>query len=121
MWVLASIENLGFDLKGDFADFFIPEDESYVILIISKMKNEGSFNFFGKLDLFVSFKNREGNWTKPHNLGKEINGLSEWSWGPYVTNDNEYLFFSSWADPVGTYMIRFEELLINLKEQSLTP
>jgi len=110
------IKKIGFNLKGDFADFFVSNDESYIIIGIAEKKNSKEFTFFGKLDLFISFKKEEDNWTKPLNLGKKINGLSDWSWGPYVTNDNKYLIFSSWSEPVGTYIIKFNQMLTNLKQ-----
>lgn len=112
------VKKNGFDLKGDFADFFVSDDESFIIIGIAKKKNSEEFTFFGKLDLFISFKKEEDNWTKPVNLGQKINGLSAWSWGPYVTNDNKYLIFSSWANPVGTYIVKFDKIMTELKKKS---
>ncbi|MEO1449333.1 MAG: hypothetical protein AAFV07_07365, partial [Bacteroidota bacterium] len=80
-----TIKRMGYQLNGDFADFFVARDESFVILIISQAKNKDAYFFHGKLDLFISFKTAENAWTRPLNLGKHINGLSEWTWGPYVT------------------------------------
>ena len=113
------IKKIGFNLNGDFADFFVSKDESYMIIGIAEKKNKELFNFFGKLDLFISFKKEDNSWTKPINLGKNINKFSYWSWGPYVTNDHKYLIFSSWAKPVGTYIIKFDKLLKNMRSKSL--
>lgn len=51
---------------------------------------------FGGNDIYVSFRNEDGIWKAPVNLGKEIN--SEYSdIGPRVSVDGKYLFFSSYA------------------------
>ena len=47
---------------------------------------------YGKMDLYFSF-NREGKWTRPENLGPEINTEGN-DWFPYFHND-QYLYFSS--------------------------
>ncbi len=48
----------------------------------------------GKIDIWVSHKNEEGNWGEPINLGGRINTkLNDQS--PFIHPDNETLFFSS--------------------------
>ncbi|NMH88028.1 hypothetical protein [Flavivirga algicola] len=112
------IKQLGFKVKGDFIDFYVSPDESFLILVMNKATNEDSFAFYAKSDLFISFKKDSKTWTKPVNLGAETHSVSEWNWGPYVTNDKKYLFFSSWGKTVGTYMIDFEPIYSRLKLKS---
>jgi hypothetical protein len=48
----------------------------------------------GRSDLFVSFRARDGSWTRPRNLGTQVN--SPWKDEfPYVSADGKYLFFNS--------------------------
>jgi hypothetical protein len=44
--------------------------------------------------LFVSFRAEDGSWTRPRNLGAQVN--SPWKDEyPYVSADGKYLFFNS--------------------------
>ena len=67
---------------------YIAPDESYLITsAINGNDNRGNW------DLYVSFRNADGNWTKSKNLGRNINtGASEDF--PSVTADGKYLFFT---------------------------
>ncbi|WP_299556137.1 hypothetical protein [Seonamhaeicola sp.] len=107
-------KKLDFNLKGDFIDFFVSRDESFLILIINKNQNP-NYEFHQTSNLFISFRKDKNVWSKPINLGKNVNTVSPWNWGPYVTEDNKYLFFSSWPKKVGTYLIDFEPLLKKAK------
>ena len=49
---------------------------------------------FGKTDLYVSFKRRDGAWGEPVNLGEEVNS-SEDELEPRLSPDGRYLFFTS--------------------------
>ena len=65
---------------------YVSPDESYIIFP-SAMK-EG----FGRLDLYVCFKEENDTWGEPINLGPEVNTkLSERF--PVVSPDGKYLFF----------------------------
>jgi hypothetical protein len=81
----------------DELDPFIAPDESYIIFLGDYKDSRGSW------DLYISYKDRDGKWTKPINMGNGIN-TSGWESRPYVTRDGKYLFFSrgdenpSWAD-----------------------
>ncbi len=44
-------------------------------------------------DLFVSFKDDQGNWSEAKNLGKEIN-TEHREFAPYISPDEQFLFFS---------------------------
>jgi len=66
---------------------FIALDESYLIF--------ASFHHsLGRSDLFISFRDQDGNWGKPKNMGSKINSAYKDEY-PYVTLDGKYLFFNS--------------------------
>jgi hypothetical protein len=79
----SSASSLGKPLNtpGDNLDYFVSRDESYMIVT-------------NRPRLGISYRNSDGSWTEPRDFGKKINfGLG--SWGPYVTTDNKYLFYST--------------------------
>jgi len=68
---------------------YIAPDESYIVY-----SSNGREDSKGRFDLYVSFKNDNGTWTKSRNLGDMVNSL--WSDDyPYVSPDGRYLFFTS--------------------------
>lgn len=78
-----TITSLGLPIngKGNDLDFFISRNEDYAIITTNR-------------GLCLSLRKNDGSWSDPINLGKEINfGLN--AWGPYVTADNKYLFFTT--------------------------
>lgn len=68
---------------------FISADESYLIFESDRGEN-GS----GGTDLFICFKNKEGQWGKPINMGPKIN-TSSFERFAKVSPDGKYLFFGS--------------------------
>ncbi len=44
-------------------------------------------------DLYISFRNDNGLWTKPKNLGRTINSAAKDEY-PYISPDGKYLFFN---------------------------
>ncbi len=70
-------------------DPFISPDESY--LIFSRGGNGAS------IDLFISFRGKDGAWSEAHNMGEAINS-SGFERFPYVSPDGKYLFFTSDRD-----------------------
>ena len=83
------VENLGSQINTGHteADAFIAPDESYIIFCSDRPGGSGMY------DLYISFRQRDGNWTEPENLGEDINTeISETC--PSVTIDNKYLFFT---------------------------
>jgi hypothetical protein len=81
--------NVGLHINSEFGtgDTFVAPDESY--LILSSRRPGGS----GNGDLFVSFREEDGRWGEPINLGKSIN-TDQHEFCPMVTPDGKYLFFS---------------------------
>jgi len=94
-----TVQSLGLPLNtvNDDLDFFIARDESFIILV----SGSKSRKCFGYSDLFISIKRDDNTWTNPKNLGPEINinDPSDGRWGPYVSVDNKYLFYSHGKDP----------------------
>ena len=89
----------------DNLDFFVAGDESYIIVAI----NSG---------LAISYPTTDGGWTLPVDLGPVINfGLA--SWGPYVTADNKYLFYTTGTKPdysdTGIFWVRIDYLIDIMK------
>lgn len=54
---------------------------------------------FGKTDLYISFKNKDGSWDEVKNMGEEINSPSS-DFTPGLSPDGRYFFFSSARDGV---------------------
>jgi hypothetical protein len=68
---------------------YIAPDESYIIFDYSKSKT-GS----GEEDLYISFRDQNGEWMKPQNMGQKINTQYR-DKRAFVSFDGEYLFFIS--------------------------
>jgi hypothetical protein len=84
--------NSGIKVEGlfnqeDAGDPVISPDEDY--MVFGSTRGGG----YGKGDIYVAFKNKDGNWSKAYNLGNEINTVN-WESGPYISPDEKFLFFS---------------------------
>jgi len=95
----------------DNLDFFVSRDETYMILTTA-------------MGLSISYPKKDGGWTNPRNLGAKINfGLA--MWGPYVTPDNKYLFYTTGTKPdysdVNVYWVRMDGLIDSLKHTNVPP
>jgi Tol biopolymer transport system component len=66
---------------------FVSPDESY-ILFDSYRPGE-----YGKSDIYVSFRKKDGTWGEAINLGPGINS-GHYDWYPAVTPDGKYITFS---------------------------
>lgn len=75
--------------KGGEFNAFVDPNEQYIIF--TGYKRNGNF---GTGDLFISTKNKNGEWTEAKNLGDEINGEGL-TYCPYVSPDNKYFFFTT--------------------------
>jgi Tol biopolymer transport system component len=67
----------------------ISPDETYLLFHSNRPGG------YGSMDIYVSFKKDDGTWNEPINLGKTIN-TSQSDFGPTLSPDGKYLFFSSW-------------------------
>lgn len=89
------------------ADVFVSPDESYIIFCSARDSG------FGRGDLYISFKNSDGKWTKAANMGNEIN-TPNYEYCPFVTKDGKYLFYTSNQD---IYWVS-TEIINEIKEKS---
>ncbi len=71
---------------GDFSPCVAP-DESYLVFASIRPG-------YGVTDLYVSFRNSDGSWTAPKNMGPAINTAAKEAC-PFVSFDGKYLFFMS--------------------------
>jgi hypothetical protein len=90
-------------------DFFVSRDESYMIVT-------------NRPSLAISFRKDDGTWTNPRVFGKKIDfGLG--SWGPWVTPDNKYMFYSTGTkqdySDVKVYWVRIDNMIDSLKNTNL--
>jgi len=101
------VSSLGIPLNsvGEELDFFVSSDESFMIVT-----NRPRFG--------ISFRKDDGTWTSPENFGQKIDfGLG--CWGPWVTPDNKYMFYSTGTKPdysdVAVYWVRIDNVIDSLK------
>jgi outer membrane protein OmpA-like peptidoglycan-associated protein len=74
--------------KSEMANYFVSNSQK-IMLISSDIKN----NSLGSRDIYVSFL-RDTLWTKPLNLGKDINTKGVES-APFLASDDKTLYFTS--------------------------
>ena len=95
---------------ADNLDFFVARDEAFMIL--------------AKNGLQISYHKNNGSWTNPKSLGSTINfGLG--MWGPYVSSDNKYLFYTTGTNPnysdTRIHWVRIDGLMDSLKYTNFVP
>jgi len=85
-------ENLGKNINSKYFEFnaFIDPDEKYIIFT-----SYGRKDGMGKGDLYISFKDKNNNWTKAVNMGPEINTAESLEYCPFVSFDKKSFFFTS--------------------------
>jgi hypothetical protein len=83
-------EDLGDAINTQFDEYepFIARDESFLIFMAG-----GRPDGLGGFDLYISY-NRNGQWTKPKNLGAPINSPAD-ELSPRITPDGKYFFWAS--------------------------
>jgi hypothetical protein len=82
-------ERIEYGINDETTSFspYIAPDESYMIFSSTRPG-------YGITDLYISFHNVDGSWTKPRNMGPGINTAAKEAF-PFVTFDGKYLFFMS--------------------------
>ena len=73
------------------ADVFVDPQERY--MIFCSRRPDG----LGQGDLFVSFKDEDGQWTEALSLGDKVN-TKEHELCPFVSHDGKFLFYTSNKD-----------------------
>lgn len=92
---------------ADEDGIWVSPDESYAI--VESWQDEN------KKDLYISFHNADGTWTKLKNMGRNINS-PDFEGTPKVSSDGKYLFF--WSNRTGIYClhwIRVDKIISDLK------
>ncbi|MFC1493087.1 hypothetical protein ACFL6O_03940 [candidate division KSB1 bacterium] len=82
------LEN-GINTDQNEASPFISPDESYLMFHSNRPGTLGS------MDIYISFKQENGSWGEPENMGEPVNSPFPDNI-PYVTPDGKYFFFSSY-------------------------
>ena len=87
----ATPEKLSDAINSEFGDWdaFLAPDESYMIF-----GSNGRPDGFGESDLYISFRDEDGTWTKSKNMGSQIN-TSYREVDPVISPDGKYIFFRS--------------------------
>ena len=108
-----AINSAGFEFNA-----FVSPDEQYIIFS-GHNRSDG----FGSADLYISKRNKAGEWIKAENLGKKINSAAL-DYCPFVSSDNKYFFFTSKRSRIKSPMknkLNFKELkqLLNNSKNGL--
>lgn len=86
---VSSVQEAGLAFGGHA---YIAPDESFVLVDARQADS------FGDSDIYVAFRQSDGSWGSPRNLGPEVN--SEFSETcPSLSADGKYLFFSRYNEP----------------------
>jgi hypothetical protein len=90
----------------DENDFFVSDDESY--LIFSRTNSTAS-------DMWISFKKNNGNWTNPKKFGEPINKPGyNYEYGQFISKDGKYLFFTNGGlnmNSYYTYWVKIDNII----------
>jgi hypothetical protein len=100
------------------SNLFVDPDEKYVVFAAARPEGSAA----GTLDLYISWRNDEGDWTTPRNVGPDVNTTGT-EFCPFVSRDGRFLFFTRISPPNVTpttrnvYVVRFDELRQRLRER----
>ena len=86
-------------------DHYVAQDESYMIFTSSKAGG------YGSSDLYISFRNADGSWTNPQNLGSPIN-TAGYEGSADITPDGLYMTFDNSSD---IYWVKIDNVIDSLK------
>ncbi|MFC1564796.1 hypothetical protein ACFL6G_07650 [candidate division KSB1 bacterium] len=84
-------ENLGEPVNTEISEYnpYVSPDERFL-----RYNTGDRQDSYGSHDLYISFRNDNGTWSEPVNMGKRIN-TEAGEYKPFVTYDGKYFFFSS--------------------------
>jgi Tol biopolymer transport system component len=74
--------------NGGALHAYVAPDKSYMIF------NSPRAGSYTELDLWISYRNTDGSWTEPKNLGETINSGDDANLCPVVSPDGQFLFFT---------------------------
>jgi len=101
IWVAPFVDNTWTQAKPIPLDYpsndpGIAPDESFVVFTAKDLPGG-----YGHRDLYLTIRLTDGTWSKPQNLGPQINSAN-FEYGPRISHDKKYLFFTR-ADGWGGY------------------
>ncbi len=73
---------------NQFANYFLSNDGKFLIMAVERGDS------YGELDLYVSFRKEDNRWSKPINLGPNINSCVN-DYSPFLAADGVTLYFST--------------------------
>jgi len=81
-------ENLGAVINTDAEEWgpYVDPDEDFLIFTSNRPGG------FGLHDLYISFRNADGSWSEPQNMGNTINSSNDDA-SPLISPDGNYLFY----------------------------
>ncbi len=88
--VPTSITIKDYENENKFSDFYPDASNRFIILAAENSKS------VGKKDLFVSFKQEDGTYSTPLNMGKVINSVAD-EFGAILAVDGKTLYFNSYG------------------------
>lgn len=94
--------------SGVWPDHYVAQDESYMIFTSSKAGG------YGSSDLYISFRNADGSWTNPQNLGSPIN-TAAYEGSADITPDGLYMTFDNSSD---IYWVKIDNVIDSLEANS---
>jgi Tol biopolymer transport system component len=85
-------EKLPLNVNGGRARFnaLISPDENYIIV-----PTFGLPDSYGATDYYIVFRNENDEWSKPLNMGNQVNSNNGQEWSASISPDGKYLFFMS--------------------------
>lgn len=90
----------------------IAKDENFIIFDTDKLEPN-----YGQLDMYVCFRQSDGSWGKPVNLGEKIN--TEFTeMAPFLSPDDKYLFYSTWNKQESDIFWVSAEIIETLREST---
>jgi hypothetical protein len=104
-------EDIGSAINSNEREFtpFIAPDESYLIFARYGISTKNP-------DLFISFKDSKGNWSRAINMGEKINSDTN-DLAPYVSPDGKYFFFVSQREKLNAIMWVNSEIIYEIKKE----
>jgi Tol biopolymer transport system component len=108
----SEIENLGFN--GTHPS--VAPDDSFFLF------NSSQYGGYGKNDILIVFRKKDGSWTSPMNMGNKIN-TSYGETCASLSPEGKYIFFSRYNEPGGKcniYWVRAGHIIDSLKKDVLT-
>jgi len=106
--------NLGPAINSPYSDCcpFIAPDESYILL--HSLRPGG---YIQGHQIYISFKTKNGFWTKARNMGRAVNASIASS--PYVSPDGKFLFYTRRKNGIFEYMWIDASIIEKLKPKTI--